>query len=68
MFDERYARFLENVNAPDAKQALIVFIDHYLSMRHCALPELSCPIPALAADIQHASKDARNRFSAGYGA
>jgi TetR/AcrR family transcriptional repressor of nem operon len=41
------------------------FIDHYLSSRHCEVPELGCPIPALAADAAHMSEDARKRFSLG---
>jgi TetR/AcrR family transcriptional regulator, transcriptional repressor for nem operon len=65
MFDERYARMLARVDTPDAKQALVAFIDYYLSYRHCETPEKGCPIPALAADMTHLSRPARKRFSAG---
>jgi TetR/AcrR family transcriptional regulator, transcriptional repressor for nem operon len=65
MFDERYAGFLARVDTPDAKQALNTFIDYYLSMRHRDARERGCPIPALATDVPHMSRDARNRFSAG---
>jgi TetR/AcrR family transcriptional regulator, transcriptional repressor for nem operon len=68
MFDERYARMLAKIDtagAEDPRDVLAVFIDRYLSMRHCEAPDIGCPIPALAADVPHMSKDARKRFSAG---
>lgn len=65
MFDERYAGMLAKVDTLDAKEALTAFIDRYLSMRHCEAPEAGCPIPALAPDVTHMSKEARRGFSAG---
>jgi TetR/AcrR family transcriptional repressor of nem operon len=65
MFDERYAPLLAKVDMADLKQALTTFIDYYLSSRHCEAPEFGCPVPALAADVAHMSKDARKRFAAG---
>lgn len=64
-FDQRYGRFLSRTKAPNPRQALIAFIDHYLSIAHCAAPEFGCPIPALAADVPHMTTTARARFSAG---
>ena len=67
MFDHRYARLLASVetNTLDAKEALATFIDRYLSMRHCEAPEAGCPIPPLAAEVPHMTKEARVRFAAG---
>src|ERR1700743_7877 len=68
MFDERYARMLARIDTAgveDARDVLAGFVDRYLSMRHCEAPDIGCPIPALAADVPHMSKDARKRFSAG---
>jgi TetR/AcrR family transcriptional regulator, transcriptional repressor for nem operon len=65
MFGERYGRFLSNIDSPNAMRALNAFVDFYLSERHLKAPELGCPIPALAADVQHMSKEAKKRFSAG---
>jgi TetR/AcrR family transcriptional repressor of nem operon len=65
MFDKRYTGLLARVDMADPKQALTAFIDYYLSSRHCEAPELGCPIPVLAADAAHMSKDARKRFSLG---
>ena len=65
IFEERYAGFLAKVDTPNPQEALIAFIDFYLSYRHCEAPERGCPIPALAAAAPHFSEDARTRFSTG---
>ena len=65
MFDDRYAKFLERIDTPDARAAMIAFIDSYLSMRHRDAPELGCPIPALAAEASRFPANAQERFAEG---
>jgi TetR/AcrR family transcriptional repressor of nem operon len=65
MFDDRYAKFLERIDTPDARAAMIAFIDSYLSMRHRDAPELGCPIPALAAEAARFPVGAQARFADG---
>ena len=64
-FDERHGGFLRRVGTSNPRQALAAFIDHYLSIAHCAAPEFGCPIPVLAADVPHMTRSAKARFSAG---
>jgi TetR/AcrR family transcriptional regulator, transcriptional repressor for nem operon len=65
MFEERYAGMLSRVGTLDAKRGLNDFIDRFLSTGHLKTPEEGCPIPALAANVPHMSKDAKSRFSKG---
>lgn len=62
MFDERYARFISGIEAPDPAATLGLFVDTYLSMRHRDAPGRGCPIPALSGEIAMLPELVRARF------
>lgn len=64
-FDERYAKFLEYAETPNAANGLSKFIGYYLSAWHLDNPDCGCPIPALAAELSRLSNPVRDCFQAG---
>ncbi|WP_157221128.1 TetR/AcrR family transcriptional regulator [Flavisphingomonas formosensis] len=65
MFEERYARYFEQIDKQDPSGALGGFIDSYLSMRHRDAPDRGCPIPSLSPEATRMPEAARTRFVAG---
>ena len=65
MFDESHDRFLKHTSHPAPEDALIGFIDMYLSPRHRDEPERGCPLPSLSGDVARLPAAARERFATG---
>ena len=62
MFDERYARFLSDLDDTRPEEALGRFVDRYLSLRHRDAADQGCPIPPLAGEIGRLAAPARTAF------
>ncbi|NWB96458.1 TetR/AcrR family transcriptional regulator [Pseudomonas gingeri] len=45
--------------------ALVTIIEDYLSSRHCANPEVGCPVAALAADVSRQGPSVKSAFTEG---
>lgn len=65
MFDDQHAAFLAHLDEPDVHQALIRFVEGYVSMAHRNSTERGCPIPSLAGQIPQLSDAARETFLSG---
>jgi TetR/AcrR family transcriptional repressor of nem operon len=65
MFDERYARYLAQIDDGPAEDVLRGFIDSYLSLRHRDAVDRGCPIPPLAGEIGRLADSVRAAFVAG---
>jgi len=67
MFEDSYQLFLDRTANPDPKQALVNYIDMYVSARHRDDPEHGCPLPSLSGDLARMPGAAREQFAAGLG-
>ncbi|WP_186117872.1 TetR/AcrR family transcriptional regulator [Burkholderia gladioli] len=65
MFDETAARLDKRMNGKSPREALLAYIDHYLSATHCAARNTGCPIAALGSDIPRLDDETRAAFARG---
>lgn len=65
MFDKTCERFVMRTRGLAPHQALLDYIDYYLSPSHVNRPGQGCPIPATAGDVARMGPSARKRFEAG---
>jgi TetR/AcrR family transcriptional repressor of nem operon len=65
MFEDSYELFLRRTANAEPKQALINYINMYVSPRHRDGPERGCPLPSLSGDLARMPAPARERFAAG---
>lgn len=65
MFEDSYELFLKRTADAEPKQALINYINMYVSSRHRDDPEHGCPLPSLSGDLARMPAAARERFAAG---
>jgi TetR/AcrR family transcriptional regulator, transcriptional repressor for nem operon len=65
IFNEHYARMLTITEGHPPDQALVRFIDSYLTPRHRDVLEDSCALATLASYIPHMPKPCRERFAEG---
>lgn len=65
MFDTQRALFAEANAGRTPAEALVYYVQHYLSMAHRERRDLGCPVAALAAEMVRADGPARARFEAG---
>lgn len=67
MFDKTCERFALRTRGLPPHQALMAYIEHYLSMPHVNRPGQGCPVPACGGDVARLGASARRRFEAGLG-
>lgn len=65
MFGESAARWALATDDRSPKEALVAYVDFYLSAGHRDARGGGCPLPFLASDLPRLSDDARARFAAG---
>jgi TetR/AcrR family transcriptional repressor of nem operon len=65
IFNEHYARMLTITEGYPPDQALVRYIDSYLTPRHRDVLEDSCALATLASYIPHMPKPCRERFAEG---
>jgi TetR/AcrR family transcriptional repressor of nem operon len=65
MFDEAYARFLQRTEGLPPKDALIAYLNFYVSRSHRDGRTQGCPLPSLSGDIPRLPGAARRRFAEG---
>ncbi len=53
------------MNGKPPREALLAYIDHYLSATHCAARNTGCPIAALGSDIPRLDDETRAAFARG---
>lgn len=65
MFDDAIAYWDRCVHGRSEAQALRVYVEGYLSMKHRDAPERGCPLAALASDLPRLDAAARAAFTTG---
>ncbi len=65
MFEDSYELFLKRTANAEPKEALVNYINMYVSARHRDDPERGCPLPSLSGDLARMPVAARERFAAG---
>lgn len=65
MFSEGHSRLLYETQDREPARALTSYIDFYLSPAHRDAQSTGCPIPVLAAELQHLARPARKEFATG---
>lgn len=66
MFEDSYELFLKRTANAEPNQALINYINMYVSARHRDDPQRGCPLPSLSGDLARMPAEARERFAAGH--
>ena len=65
MFDKTCERFVARTRGLSPRDALVAYVDYYLSPAHINRPGQGCPVPACAGDVGRLGAEARRHFEAG---
>jgi len=65
MFEESGARVARETGDKEPREALVSYIDFYLSPAHRDTRRSGCPVAALASDLPRLSEDTREAFAEG---
>jgi TetR/AcrR family transcriptional repressor of nem operon len=65
MFERTDARLADSLPGKSPREALVAYIDFYLSEGHCAARDRGCPMAALGSDLPRLDAVSKKTFAAG---